>query len=370
MNLNSDNRTVLTLDAGGTNFVFTAIQANKEITQPVTLPSNADKLTHCIETIEEGFRSVMSQLKQNPVALSFAFPGPSDYRTGIIGKLNNLPAFTGNIPLGPLLKNMFHLPVFINNDGDLYAYGEALSGFLPHINNLLKEAGIKKQYRNLIGLTLGTGFGGGIVQNEELLLGDNSMAAEVWLLRNRINPATNAEEGISIRAIRRVYVEKAGIDPSLCPTPKEIFEIASGKRAGNIEAATEAFRQLGKVLGDVLGNLLTVIDGVAVIGGGLSGAMPVILPAMIEEINATYISYSGNSYPRLVQKIYNIDDPLATSEFLRWKEQIVEVPGSDKKISCYSEARTPIGTSIIGTSKAIALGAYAYALKKLEPSSY
>jgi glucokinase len=365
MNPNTDNRIVLTLDAGGTNFVFSAIQANQEIAQPVTLPSNADILSRCIDVIKEGFRSVMSQLKQKPVALSFAFPGPSDYKTGIIGKLNNLPAFTGSIPLAPILSNLFKLPVFINNDGDLYAYGEALSGFLPYVNNLLNEAGIKKKYRNLIGLTLGTGFGGGIVQNEELLLGDNSMAAEVWLLRNRINPATNAEEGISIRAIRRVYAEKAGINPSLCPDPKDIFEIASGKRPGNVEAAQEAFRQLGSVLGDVLGNLLTIIDGVVVIGGGLSGAMNIIFPTLIEEINATYISYTGNIYPRLVQKIFNIEDPEAMREFLNWKEQVVEVPGTGKKLTYYSEARIPIGTTKIGTSKAVSLGAYAYALKRL-----
>ncbi len=366
MNPKTDKRIVLTLDAGGTNFVFTAIQANHGIVEPVTLPSNAKELSHCINTIEEGFHAVISQLSEKPVALSFAFPGPSDYKTGIIGRLNNLPAFQGKVPLGPILKNKFNLPVFINNDGDLYAYGEALSGFLPHVNNLLQQAGIKKKYRNLIGLTLGTGFGGGIVQNEELLLGDNSMAAEVWLLRNRINTNTNAEEGISIRAIRRVYVEQAGIDPVDAPEPKEIFEIALGKREGNIEAAKEAFYQLGVVLGDVLGNLLTVIDSAAVIGGGLSGAMSLIVPAMIEEINSNYLSYTGNSYPRLVQKVFHIDNPKGKKEFLNWNEETIEVLGTGEKLSYYAEARIPVGTSTIGTSKAISLGAYAYALKMLE----
>ena len=370
MNPNADIRTVLTLDAGGTNFVFSAIQANREITEPVILPSNADELSHCIETIEEGFQAVMSQLKQKPVALSFAFPGPSDYRTGVIGKLNNLPAFKGGIPLRPILRNKFNLPVFINNDGDLYAYGEALSGFLPHVNKLLSDSGIKKKYDNLVGLTLGTGFGGGIVRNEELLQGDNSMSAEVWLLRNRINPDTNAEEGISIRAIRRVYATEAGIDFSQAPEPKEIYEIAVGKPKGSKEAAIKAFHELGRVLGDVLGNLLTVIDGVAVIGGGLSGAMPLIFPSLIDEINSRYVSYAGKSYPRLVQKVYNIDDPKAVQDFLKWKEQIIEVPGSKEKISYYADARIPIGTSIIGTSKAISMGAYAYALKRLDTSKF
>lgn len=39
-----DNRVVITLDAGGTNLVFGAMQANKFIVDPITLPSNADNL--------------------------------------------------------------------------------------------------------------------------------------------------------------------------------------------------------------------------------------------------------------------------------------------------------------------------------------
>jgi glucokinase len=365
MNPGADKRIVLTLDAGGTNFVFTAIQANNEIVEPLILPSNADELNKCIATLETGFNEVISRLKRKPVAISFAFPGPSDYRTGIIGRLNNLPAFKGGVPLGPILEEKFRLPVYINNDGDLFAYGEALSGFLPFVNNILKEAGVARRYNNLIGLTLGTGFGGGIVTNQQLFLGDNSTAAEVWLLRNRINPSSNAEEGISIRAIRRVYAEQCGTDPANAPLPKEIFDIASGKHPGNKSAALEAYRQLGVVLGDVLGNLLTVIDGAAVIGGGISGAMSLIAPAMLTEIESKYINYSQDSYPRLAQKVFFLDNAEMFHRFSKWNEQTVEVPGTNNSRTYSPEARLPIGTSLLGTSKAISLGAYAFALKIL-----
>jgi glucokinase len=366
MDPNNDTRTVLTLDAGGTNFVFNAIRSNKELIDPVTLPSHGDDLEKCIDTIEKGFRQVITRITEKPVAISFAFPGPSDYTTGIIGKLNNLPAFTGGVPLGPILQHRFGIPVFINNDGDLYAYGEALSGFLPYINELLRESGIGKQYRNLIGLTLGTGFGGGIVCDGQLIKGDNSMAGEVWLMRNRINPGTNAEEGISIRAVRRVYSEKAGIDPSESPSPKEIFDIATGAKKGNSHAAHEAYHQLGRVLGDVLGNLITVMDCAIVIGGGLSGAMSLILSAMTEELRSGYTSYAGRSYPRLVQKVFNMNDRDELEKFLQWKRVQITIPGSGDLVDYYPEARIPIGNSRIGTSRAVALGAYAYALKRLD----
>ena len=70
-----------------------------------------------------------------------------------------------------MLEKKFGIPVFINNDGDLFVYGEAIAGFLPYVNGLLEKAGSPKRYKNLFGVTLGTGFGGGIVRDGELFVG-------------------------------------------------------------------------------------------------------------------------------------------------------------------------------------------------------
>lgn len=112
---NRDKRTVLTLDAGGTNFVFSAIKDNQEIIVPVGLPAYPDDLRKCLDSIVSGFKEVIARLDDDPVAISFAFPGPADYESGIIGDLPNFPAFRGGIALGPFLKEKFNLPVFINN---------------------------------------------------------------------------------------------------------------------------------------------------------------------------------------------------------------------------------------------------------------
>ena len=56
-----------------------------------------------------------------------------------------------------MLEEKFGLPTFINNDGNLYAYGEALCGYLPELNNKIAENGGIKKFRNLIGLTLAKG---------------------------------------------------------------------------------------------------------------------------------------------------------------------------------------------------------------------
>jgi len=59
---------------------------------------------------------------------------------------------------------------------------------------MLRDAGKNKVYKNLIGITLGTGFGGGVVRDGELFLGDNGAAAEVWVLRDKRQPIYGVEE--------------------------------------------------------------------------------------------------------------------------------------------------------------------------------
>ena len=198
MDYSNDKRVVMTLDAGGTNFIFSAIRGNKEIIDPVRLPSGANNLELCLKTLQEGFNLVKERMDEKPIAISFAFPGPADYVNGVIGDLPNLPAFRGGVPLKAFLEEKFCIPVYINNDGNLFAYGEALSGMLPALNKLLAESGNPQRYQNLIGITLGTGFGAGVVLNGELLLGDNGCGGDVWVFRDKYYPEMIAEESVSI----------------------------------------------------------------------------------------------------------------------------------------------------------------------------
>ena len=361
-----DSRVVMTLDAGGTNFRFSAVRGAKPVTQTVALPSNGDNLDKCLANIVEGFTRVKKQCPEPPVATSFVFPAPADYPVGIIGDLVNLPAFRGGVALGLMLEERFGIPTFINNDADLFVYGEAIAGFLPYVNGLLEKAGSTKRYRNLFGVTLGTGFGGGIVRNGEPFLGDNSMAGEVWLLRNKLHPQMNAEEGASIRGVRRAYAEKAGIPCEQAPQPKDIFEIGIGAKPGDQAAAGEAFRQLGEVVGDAMAHALTLVDGLAVIGGGISGAAPLFLPALINELNSTYITPEGEAFRRLTAIAFNLEDPPQLEAFLKGETRTITVPGSKKKVKYDPLQRIGVGMSRLGTSEAVGIGAYVFALRKLD----
>jgi glucokinase len=365
MDLASDHRTVMTLDAGGTNFRFSAMRGGKPMVETVALPSNGDDLRQCLANLVDGFSQVTALCPEPPCAISFAFPAPADYPHGIIGDLCNLPGFRGGVALGPMLEEKFGVPVFINNDGDLFTYGEAIGGLLPQVNGLLEKAGSPKRYRNLLGVTLGTGFGGGIVRDGELFIGDNSMAGEIRLLRNRLAPEMNAEEGACVRAVRRVYAEVAGLGFQDAPEPKIIHDIGIGRIAGNQAAAIEAFRRLGVVAGDAMGNALTLIDGLAVIGGGVSGAWPLFLPALMDELNSDHTGPGGNTCRRLASPAFNLENEADLDVFVTGARQTIRVPGSGTLIGYDPLQRLGVGMSRLGTSAAVALGAYAFALRKL-----
>jgi len=360
-----DKRIVITLDAGGTNFVFGAMQSNEFIVDPITMPSNAQDLDLCLSTMVKGFEQVISKLDQKPVAISFAFPGPADYPNGIIGGyLPNFPSFRNGVALGPFLEEKFGIPVFINNDGDLFAYGEALGGILPEINNRLAELGSTKTYSNLLGYTFGTGFGMGMVIENRLNRGNNS-AAETFCLRHKNHPEVYVEEGVAIRAIKRVYAEKSG-DISHNYEPKDICDIAEGKISGNREAAIAAFEEFGEVAGDAIATAVTLTDSLVVIGGGLTGAKKYFMPSLLKQLRGVLHSIKGEEIPRMPEKAFNLDDEEEFVQFAHGAARPIKVYGTDRTVVYDPMKATGVAISKLGASKAISIGAYSFALSMLD----
>ena len=361
----TDNRIVLTLDAGGTNFVFSAMQGYREIVDPIRLDAVSDSIQGCLDVLERGFNQVKEQLTDEPVAISFAFPGPADYERGIIGDLGNFPAFRGGVALGPYLQEKFGIPVYINNDGNLFAYGEAIAGLLPEVNQTLQKNGVSRQYRNLLGITLGTGFGGGAVIDGVLLRGDNGCGGDVWCMRNARYPHLIAEESVSIRAVRRVYKEESGL-PVDNLTPYDIYQIAEGTREGNQEAARKAFATMGEVAGDAMATAVTLIDGVIVIGGGITAAKKYIMPALLKELRSKMHSIGGDEFDRVQMKVFDLDNEAEFEQFAKGASRDLPVYGSDKVVTYDPMKRIGVMISHIGASTAISLGAYAYALNEVD----
>ena len=360
-----DNRIVITLDAGGTNLVFGAMQANKFIVEPITLPSHADDLDQCLSTMVKGFQMIIDQLKEKPVAISFAFPGPADYPHGIIGGyLPNFPSFRDGVALGPFLEHTFGIPVFINNDGDLFAYGEALGGALPDVNAKLEAYGSSKRYKNLIGYTFGTGFGIGVVVDNSLNRGDNS-CVETFCLPHKKMPDIIVEDGVAIRAVKRVYAEESG-ELNHQFEPKDLFEIAEGRLPGNVEAAKRAFAEFGEIAGDAMATAVTLTDGLVVIGGGITAAHKYIMPSLLKEMRVKIHTLQGDELNRVQMKVYDLDDEEEFKAFAKGEQRALKVYGTEHFVTYDPQKRVGVMISKLGANQAISVGAYAFALRQLD----
>lgn len=101
-------------------------------------------------------------------------------------------------------------------------------------------------------------------------------------MRNSIYYNTSIEDSVTIRAVRRVYAKEAGLVFEDAPQPFDIYEIAMGRKEGNKAAALASWEEFAIVLADAIANAVTLVDGIVVIGGGLSGAWPVFMPTLLK----------------------------------------------------------------------------------------
>ena len=169
---------------------------------------------------------------------------------------------------------------------------------------------------------------------------------------------------MSIRGVQQAYKKFSNTTESIAP--ETISAIAEGKVAGNKTAAIQAFEEVGQVIGESLANAITLLDAGVVIGGGISGASHFLIPAIITHLESKLYDIQGNSYQRVVPKIYNTTTPQGLEEFVRVEAKTIAVPFSDQKVEYNETKKLPIGVSTLGTNKAVALGAYAMALTHLD----
>lgn len=120
------------------------------------------------EVLEDIFQIVENLLKVTLItAIGLGVPGIVDVEKGIVYDVQNIPSWK-EVPLKSLLESRFKIPVFINNDANCFAAGEHFFG---------KGKGIS----SLVGVTIGTGLGCGLVLNNKLYPGFNCGAGEMGM---------------------------------------------------------------------------------------------------------------------------------------------------------------------------------------------
>jgi glucokinase len=83
-------------------------------------------------------------------------------------------------------------------------------------------------------------------------------------------------------------------------------------------------------------------------------------------MNSAYIAPSGNAFPRLASKSFNLQDQAQMEKFLQGETREIQVPRSKRTVQYDPLRRIGVGISRLGTSQAIAIGAYAFALRHLD----
>ena len=110
----------------------------------------------------------------------------------------------------------------------------------------------------------------------------------------------------------------------------------------------------------------TLIDGLIVIGGGITAAAKYIMPSLLESMRGKIHTLDGDELNRVQMKIYNLDDEEEFAAFARGEQRSLKVYGTDKEVIYDPQKRIGVAISKIGASKAISVGAYTFALNQLD----
>lgn len=152
---------VIGIDLGATN-IRGAVVSDNAISEIISRRIHT-KGTE--EQVLEDIYYIIDKLIDNDVkAIGIGVPSVVDVEQGIVYDVVHIPSWK-EVHLKQILENKYKVTAFVNNDANCFALGELYFG---------KGKGLK----NLVGLTLGTGLGAGIIINNQLYAGPNCGAGE------------------------------------------------------------------------------------------------------------------------------------------------------------------------------------------------
>ncbi len=118
------------------------------------------------DIVLEELCSVISEVfTPQTAAIGIGVPSVVDVERGIVYTVENIPSWQ-EVPLKDLLEQRFGVPVYVNNDANCFAVGEF-------------HYGHGRGFRHMVGMTLGTGLGAGVILNGHLYSGANCGSGEL-----------------------------------------------------------------------------------------------------------------------------------------------------------------------------------------------
>lgn len=157
---------LLGIDLGGTTVKLAFVTKEGTLVHKWEIPTNLlDNGIHIVSEIASSVKETMGSWPEaTVVAAGIGAPGPVDFETGCIYVAVNIG--WRDYPLKSLLENELGIPVVVDNDANMASYGEFWKGTGEGTNDL-------------VCITLGTGVGGGIIANKELVHGISGAGGEL-----------------------------------------------------------------------------------------------------------------------------------------------------------------------------------------------
>ncbi len=214
-----------------------------------------------VAAIRDGCNQVAPNTTLRGIGIGSA--GPLDLDNGIVLDTPNIPVLH-HFPLRQAISDAAGVQTILDNDANVFTLGEAM-------------AGAGKGEPIVVGVTLGTGLGWGLVINGEIFHGAHGTATEyghsIWQ-----NDGHTWEDDVSVRGILSSFRKSGG----QAETPQDISRFAG---EGNPDAIA-AWSEYGKVLGYAVSHIVNMIDPhVIVIGGSMANAWDYFAPTMMSALH-------------------------------------------------------------------------------------
>ena len=266
-------------DLGGTALKFGVVDhAGKVITESqVDTPESLERL---LQILEEIWEELKNDHRHRILSVGFGIPGIFSAKEQKILQSPNYPDLD-NFAIVPALSRFVDIPLFINNDANMAAYGEY-------------RCGAGKNAHSLVLLTIGTGVGTGIILNGDIWEGACGFAGELG--HAVVNP-----QGEPCKCGSRGCLETEVPAPKIVKnyqayskSRKTITAEEVAQRARNNEKpALQAFAEAGYYLGLGLALAINLLNPEKIlIGGGVMKSAEFLLPSAIEE--AAKRSFKGS----------------------------------------------------------------------------
>lgn len=227
---------IIGIDLGGTKINAGLVKGDKIIDKSYKLiPQNAENEWNLINLIIDLIKDLLS--RNEAAGIGVGVPSILNREKGIVYNVQNIPTWK-EVHLADILTKEFGIPVFLDNDANCFALGEY-------------QFGLGKNCKNMVGLTIGTGMGAGIITNGHLMSDANGGAGEFGMIQYK---DSIFEDYCSGKFFKKQYHL----------TGEELKNLAD---QGNTKAL-EAFEKFGKHLGNAIKAIIYSVDPQKIIIGG------------------------------------------------------------------------------------------------------